>query len=87
MIGVTAAFGALAVAMVALRLIYRGLSTSAQLGADDLLIGLSGVSLIHVFTQRKLNIGRRLHRFSKMFPSLSVSSTLSRGLISQLTQA
>ena len=43
MIAVTAAFGALAVVMVALRLIDRGISTAAKLGWDDLLIGLAGV--------------------------------------------
>ncbi|KAF2260003.1 hypothetical protein CC78DRAFT_40896 [Lojkania enalia] len=44
MIGVTASFGALAVVMVIARLADRGLSTSAKLGWDDLLIGLSGIA-------------------------------------------
>ncbi|KAF2111240.1 hypothetical protein BDV96DRAFT_189420 [Lophiotrema nucula] len=44
MIAVTAAFGALAVVMVSLRLVDRGISTAAKLGWDDLLIGLAGVS-------------------------------------------
>lgn len=45
MIAVTASVGGLAVLMVALRLLHRATSTSAKLGIDDLLIGLSGVSV------------------------------------------
>jgi hypothetical protein len=44
LIGVTASFGFLALAMVILRLADRAISAQAQLGWDDLLIGLSGVS-------------------------------------------
>jgi hypothetical protein len=44
LIGVTASVGFLALAMVILRLADRAISAQAQLGWDDLLIGLSGVS-------------------------------------------
>ncbi|CAI6334002.1 unnamed protein product [Periconia digitata] len=44
MVGVTASFGALAVVMVAFRLIHRAASSKAQLGLDDLLIGLAGIA-------------------------------------------
>jgi hypothetical protein len=44
MIGMTASFGSLALLMVLLRLINRGLSHNRTIGWDDLLIGLSGVS-------------------------------------------
>lgn len=43
LLGVTASIGGLALLMVMLRLADRGLSAHAQLGWDDLLIGLSGV--------------------------------------------
>jgi hypothetical protein len=43
LIGVTASFGFLALTMVMLRLADRAISAQAQLGWDDLLIGLSGV--------------------------------------------
>lgn len=43
MIGVTASIGALAIVMVIVRLIDRGISANAKLGWDDLLIGLAGV--------------------------------------------
>lgn len=45
LIGVTVSFGMLAILMVVLRLVDRGISAQAQLGWDDLLIGLSGVSI------------------------------------------
>jgi hypothetical protein len=44
LMGVVASLGSLALLMVALRLADRALSNQAQLGWDDLLIGLSGVS-------------------------------------------
>jgi hypothetical protein len=43
LIGVTASIGALALLMVMCRLLDRAISAQAQLGWDDLLIGLSGV--------------------------------------------
>lgn len=43
LMGVTASLGSLALLMVILRLADRTLSAQAQLGLDDLLIGLSGV--------------------------------------------
>lgn len=43
LLGVTASIGGLALLMVILRLLDRGISAHAQLGWDDLLIGLSGV--------------------------------------------
>lgn len=43
LMGVTASFGSLALLMVILRLSDRAISAQAQLGWDDLLIGLSGV--------------------------------------------
>lgn len=43
LLGVTASIGGLALLMVILRLADRGISAQAQLGWDDLLIGLSGV--------------------------------------------
>lgn len=43
LLGVTASIGSLALLMVILRLADRGFSAHAQLGWDDLLIGLSGV--------------------------------------------
>jgi hypothetical protein len=45
LIGPVASIGSLALLMVALRLVDRAISAQAQLGWDDLLIGLSGVSL------------------------------------------
>ena len=44
LIGPVASIGALALLMVSMRLIDRFVSAQAQLGWDDLLIGLSGVS-------------------------------------------
>lgn len=44
LIGVVASLGSLALLMVILRLSDRAISRQAQLGWDDLLIGLSGVS-------------------------------------------
>jgi hypothetical protein len=44
LMGVTASIGSLALLMVILRLADRAISAHAQLGWDDLLIGLSGVS-------------------------------------------
>lgn len=46
LIGPVASIGALAVLMVAMRLLDRAISAQAQLGWDDLLIGLSGVSTV-----------------------------------------
>lgn len=46
LMGVTASIGSLALLMVILRLLDRGISAHAQLGWDDLLIGLSGVRLL-----------------------------------------
>lgn len=43
LMGVAASFGSLALLMVILRLSDRAISAQAQLGWDDLLIGLSGV--------------------------------------------
>ena len=43
LIGPVASIGALALLMVAMRLLDRAISAQAQLGWDDLLIGLSGV--------------------------------------------
>jgi hypothetical protein len=43
LIGPVASVGSLALIMVVLRLIDRAVSAQAQLGLDDLLIGLSGV--------------------------------------------
>jgi len=43
LIGPVASIGALAVLMVAMRLLDRAISAQAQLGWDDLLIGLSGI--------------------------------------------
>jgi hypothetical protein len=43
LIGPVASVGSLALIMVILRLVDRGVSAQAQLGMDDLLIGLSGV--------------------------------------------
>jgi hypothetical protein len=45
-IGVTASFFALSLIMVAARLLDRGLSATARLGWDDLLIGLSAVRFV-----------------------------------------
>jgi hypothetical protein len=44
LIGPVASIGSLALVMVILRLVDRAVSAQAQLGWDDLLIGLSGVS-------------------------------------------
>ena len=44
LMGVTASIGSLAMLMVTLRLVDRTVSSQAQLGLDDLLIGLSAVS-------------------------------------------
>jgi hypothetical protein len=44
LMGVAASLGSLALLMVILRLADRAISAHAQLGWDDLLIGLSGVS-------------------------------------------
>lgn len=44
LIGPVASIGALALLMVVMRLVDRATSAQAQLGWDDLLIGLSGVS-------------------------------------------
>jgi len=41
--GTTASFGAMALLMVIMRLLDRGISAQAKLGWDDLLIGLAGV--------------------------------------------
>jgi hypothetical protein len=46
LIGPVASIGALALLMVAMRLLDRAISAQAQLGWDDLLIGLSGVSKV-----------------------------------------
>jgi hypothetical protein len=46
LIGPVASIGALALLMVAMRLLDRAISAQAQLGWDDLLIGLSGVSIV-----------------------------------------
>lgn len=43
LMGMTASFGSLALLMVAMRLADRAISAQAELGWDDLLIGLSGV--------------------------------------------
>ena len=43
LIGPVASIGGLALIMVVLRLVDRAVSAQAQLGMDDLLIGLSGV--------------------------------------------
>jgi hypothetical protein len=43
LLGVTASLGSLALLMVILRIADRAISAQAQLGLDDLLIGLSGV--------------------------------------------
>ncbi|KAF2680258.1 hypothetical protein K458DRAFT_345236 [Lentithecium fluviatile CBS 122367] len=62
MIGVTAAFGGLALVMVIMRLIDRGLSAQAKLGWDDLLIGLAGFSSVvqnvPVFVAGRLGFGK-----------------------------
>lgn len=44
LIGTVASIGALALIMVVMRIVDRAVSAQAQLGWDDLLIGLSGVS-------------------------------------------
>lgn len=44
LIGPVASIGALALVMVVMRLVDRAVSAQAQLGWDDLLIGLSGAS-------------------------------------------
>ena len=46
LIGPVASIGTLALLMVAMRLLDRAISAQAQLGWDDLLIGLSGVSIV-----------------------------------------
>lgn len=46
LLGVVASLGSLALLMVLLRLADRGFSRQAQLGWDDLFIGLSGVSVL-----------------------------------------
>lgn len=51
LIGPVASIGALALVMVAMRLIDRAISAQARLGWDDLLIGLSGVSMITMRTK------------------------------------
>lgn len=43
MLGMTASFGSLAMVMVIMRLVSRGLSRDRTLGWDDVLIGVSGV--------------------------------------------
>lgn len=43
LLGVVASIGSLALVMVIMRLLDRAISAQAQLGLDDLLIGLSGV--------------------------------------------
>jgi len=48
LIGPVASIGALALLMVSMRLIDRFVSAQAQLGWDDLLIGLSGVSMLAI---------------------------------------
>ncbi|KAF2635514.1 hypothetical protein P280DRAFT_193568 [Massarina eburnea CBS 473.64] len=77
MIGVTAAFGGLAVIMVVIRLMDRGISSAAKLGWDDLLIGASGVrerethlpNHRNAYADSSLN---RSHRSSKTCQSSSV---------------
>lgn len=62
LLGVTASIGGLALLMVMLRLADRGFSAHAQLGWDDLLIGLSGLTSlgmnIPVIVAAKLGFGR-----------------------------
>ncbi|KAH3947468.1 hypothetical protein HBH98_190910 [Parastagonospora nodorum] len=62
LMGVTASFGSLALLMVILRLSDRAISAQAQLGWDDLLIGLSGFVAIGmnvpVVVAAKLGFGR-----------------------------
>jgi hypothetical protein len=54
LIGPVASIGALALLMVSMRLVDRFVSAQAQLGWDDLLIGLSGVSVAAVLKASKL---------------------------------
>jgi hypothetical protein len=42
--GISLSFGSAATFMIAVRLVYRALSSKVQLGWDDLLIAVSGVS-------------------------------------------
>ena len=55
MIGVTVSIGALALLMVIARLVDRFFSAQAELGWDDLLIGLAGVRKI------LLNVSARMY--------------------------
>jgi hypothetical protein len=68
MIGVTASFGALAFLMVVLRLVDRTISQQAQLGWDDLLIGLSGLMSLFqnvpVIVAGRLGFGRDMWSIS-----------------------
>lgn len=67
LIGPVASIGALALVMVLMRLVDRLVSAHAQLGWDDLLIGLSGVgdiSMLSGFTELTVWIAG-LHRYER----------------------
>lgn len=57
LIGPVASIGALALLMVSMRLIDRFVSAQAQLGWDDLLIGLSGVGVATVLEALLVRLG------------------------------
>lgn len=57
LIGPVASIGALALLMVSMRLIDRFVSAQAQLGWDDLLIGLSGVGVATVLEALQVCLG------------------------------